>query len=51
MADLSVVSLSGEYESSCGYCGSDKSTSVAFGMTAKSMTVQASSTSALNFKK
>ena len=41
MDDLSVVSLSGQYGSSCGYCGSQEGTSVAFGMTAKTMTVQA----------
>ena len=41
MEDVSVVTLSGQYESSCGYCGSEEGTSVAFGMTAKTMTVQA----------
>ena len=41
MEDVSVVTLSGQYESSCGYCGSEEGTSVAFGMTAKTITDQA----------
>lgn len=37
---ISVVKLSGDYSSSCGYCGSSDDTSVSFGMTATRLTVQ-----------
>lgn len=34
------MKLSGEYGSSCGYCGSSEDTSISFGMTATRLTVQ-----------